>query len=140
MPEDRSQDVLVFVHPGAAARGPMDQIRTQCDLVRAWTGALIVLDDGGPFPDAALTGRLRAAFVDAGLHPPEGAGPRWRIASPAGGLATAVVRLLELAGTRRDFLITGAGTAIAETARLLARAGARARVHPSAVTYDEGAV
>ena len=40
---------------------------------------------------------------------------------------------------RRDFLLTGAGIAIAETARLLERAGARARVHPSAVTYDVGA-
>ena len=32
-----------------------------------------------------------------------------------------------------------AGSAIAETARLLEHAGARARVRPSAVTYDQGA-
>ena len=49
------------------------------------------------------------------------------------------MRLLELVGTRREFLITGAGSAIAETARLLAHARVRVRVHPSAVTYDEGA-
>jgi hypothetical protein len=45
----------------------------------------------------------------------------------------------DLAGGGSDFLLTGAGSVIAETARLLEHAGARVRVHQSAVTYNEGA-
>ena len=35
--------------------------------------------------------------------------------------------------------MTGAGSTIAKTAHLLEHAGARVRVHASAVTYDVGA-
>jgi hypothetical protein len=62
----------------------------------------------------------------------ERAGPFYRVDSPAGGLAASVVRLLERAGSRREFIVTGIGSSIAEIVRLLEHAGARARVHPSA--------
>ena len=130
--------MLVFVHPGAATRGPSSQILAQLVLVRDWTGPLIVLEDRGSFPDTALPAMLRA-ILDAAVAVRERAGSSGRVAPSAGGLAAAVLRLLELSSNRRAFLLTGAGSAIAETARLLERAGARVRVHPSAVTYDEGA-
>ena len=136
-PDKRLGPVLVFVHPGAATGGPSSQILAQLALVRNWTGTLIVLEDGRSFPDTALPAMLRA-IIDATVAVRDRAGSSCRVA-PSGGLAAAVLRLLELAGGRRDFLITGAGRAIAETARLLEHAGARVRVHPSAVTYDEGA-
>jgi hypothetical protein len=103
-----------------------------------WSGPLFILDDDRPFPNAAIAFELREAF-NAGLDARWHAGQQGWIAAPAGALAAPVVRLLDVAGTRKDFLLTGAGTAIAETARLLEHAGGRARVHPSAVPYDEGA-
>jgi hypothetical protein len=102
-----------------------------------WRGPLFVLDDGRPLPDSPVSTRLRevlGAALDADSH----AGPRSRVALPGGGLWASITRLLALAGAHRDFLLTGAGTAIAETASLLEHAGRRARVHPSAVTYDDG--
>ena len=76
------------------------------------------------------------AMIDATVAVRERAGSSCRVRPSADGLAAAVLRLLELAGNRRDFLLTGDGAAIAETARLLEHMGARVGVHPSAVTYD----
>jgi hypothetical protein len=134
LPGSIDRPALVLVHPGATARGPSIQIRAQCELVRAWPGSLFVLDDGKPFPVTPVAARLRDVLSDA-FDTREHTSLRCRIAATEGWLRAAVMRLLEFAA-RRDFLLTGAGTVIAETARLLEAAGGRARVHPSAVTYD----
>jgi hypothetical protein len=128
---------LVFVHPGAAARGPVSQIHAQVALVSTWIGPLVVLQDMDP-SSLTGTGATLLAAQDAAIAFGKHEGPRRRIGSPSGGLTAAIVRLLQLTGTRCEFLVTGAGSAISETARLLERAGARVRVHPSAVTYDIG--
>ena len=135
LPGSIDRPALVLVHPGAAARGPSIQIRAQCELIRAWPGSLFILDDGTPFPVTPIAARLRDVLsyaFDTREHP----SLRRRIEAPERGLRAAVMRLLEFAAARRDFLLTGAGTVIAEMARLLEAGGGRARVHPSAVTYD----
>ena len=135
-PDRAPQTVLGFVHPGAAARGPACQIRAQVILVSTWTGPLVVLQDVDSFPAMGPGAALRVALDTAvGVRKRVGSGCR---VAPL-PLAAAVVRLIEFGALRGDFLITGAGSAIAETARLLEEAGACVRVHPSAVTYDQGA-
>jgi hypothetical protein len=135
LPRSIDRPALVLVHPGAAARGPSVQIRAQCALIRASPGSLFILDDGKPFPLTPNAAQLREVLGDA-VEGREHASLRCRIAAPERGLLAAVSRVLELAAARRGFLLTGAGMVIATTGRLLEAAGARAHVHPSAVTYD----
>jgi hypothetical protein len=110
-------------------------MRAQAVLVRSWTGPVVVLQEMDSVVATCRGAPLHEALDAAAAHR-EQAGSGYHLAPLAGGLAAAVVLLLEFADTRWDFLITGVGSAIAEAALLLEEAGACVRVHPSAVTYD----
>jgi hypothetical protein len=97
-------------------------MRAQAALVRSWTGPVVVLQEMDSVVATCRGAPLHEALDAAAAHR-EQAGSGYHLAPLAGGLAAAVVLLLEFADTRWDFLITGVGSAIAEAALLLEEAG-----------------